>query len=325
MSEVSYNDQGIADYLLGSLPSAEAERYDELSVSDDEFAAALNAGEKDLVDAYVHGELAEPALERFKSHYLASRLRHEKVVFAQAFQVFAERDAANVRINDASDTAPKRGWFAALSKFLGPKPLLQWGLAVAILVLLFAGGWFVFQNAHLRQETSQAQARRDELMQHERQLQRELDGQREANAVTERELASLRAERERLEQELKQAQGTGSEQSVVSLALAPPLRGAEQIRSISIAPETKRVAVVLQLEAADYPVYAVALIDRSSSRNLWHSGALKSIRKGERNTVAVSFPATLLKTQTYSLRVSGVPAGGQSEIISDYTFKVVKQ
>ena len=40
--------------------------------------------------------------------------------------------------------------------------------------------------------------------------------------------------------------------------------------------------------------------------------------------ISVKFPAHLLKSQNYSLRVSGVAAGGASEIVSDYSFKVMK-
>ena len=93
MSKPTYNNQTITEYLLGSLPEAETERFDELSITDDEFAETLKAAEKDLVDAYVQGELIGAELEQFKFHYLASPLRREKVQFAQAFQVLAEKRA----------------------------------------------------------------------------------------------------------------------------------------------------------------------------------------------------------------------------------------
>jgi len=333
MSEATYNDQVIVEYLLGSLPAAEAEAYDELSVADDEFATALSACEQDLVDAYVGRELSGSVLERFESYYLASPLRREKLEFAQALKGWVEKSdgiqALAVERTERTEKVRPAGKLSAFRVFFAQRPALQWGVACAAMVLLLCGGWFVFDNARLRRQASQAQARHDELLQREQQLQKELEGQRSSNAATEQELASLRAERERLEQELKKAQqgsagSTPGEQSVVSLVLAPPLRGAGQIRTVSIAPETKLVAVALQLEAADYPAYRVALIDPSTRRNLWHSGDLKAIAKGERNAVAVSFSAALLKSQNYILRVSGVQTTGESEIISDYPFKAVK-
>jgi anti-sigma factor RsiW len=144
MSKRPYDDQAITRYLLGSLPEAEAERLDELSFTDDEFAESLEAAEKDLVDAYVQGELSGAALEQFKSHYLASPLRRERVKFAQAFHLLAERQAA-AQVAEVSAEKPavaKRkgpGWFSALSALAAPRPALQWGAALAALALLVLG------------------------------------------------------------------------------------------------------------------------------------------------------------------------------------------
>ena len=84
MNKERYNNQIINEYLLGSLPEAEIEALDELSFTDDEFADALRVAEKDLVDAYVQGELGGVELEQFESSYMASPRRLEKVKFAQA-------------------------------------------------------------------------------------------------------------------------------------------------------------------------------------------------------------------------------------------------
>jgi len=67
MSDQTHNSQLIDKYLLDSLDEAETERFDGLSITDDQFAAALDAAENDLVDAYVQGEINGDELERFKS------------------------------------------------------------------------------------------------------------------------------------------------------------------------------------------------------------------------------------------------------------------
>ena len=79
-----YDEQLVIRYLLGSVPEAEAERLDELSVADEEFASRLAAVENDLVDAYVRGEMAAETRDRFQSYYLSSSRRREKVNFAEA-------------------------------------------------------------------------------------------------------------------------------------------------------------------------------------------------------------------------------------------------
>lgn len=349
MSKQIYNHKTMTQYLLGSLPEAETEALDELSFTDDEFADALRAAEQDLVDAYVQNELTGAELENFKSHYLASPLRREKVKFARGFQAFAEKnaatqeeEAAEVRAEKPAKVASKRkgsGWFSKLGVFIRPRLALQWGTAFAALALLVAGSWLLFENKRLRQQVSQIEARRDSLTGREQELQKELEGQRVASVTTTQELARVREERGRLEQELKQEQGRIAEQqraagqqkpsspggvSVASFILAPQMRGVGQIQTISIPAETAYMAMQLQLEPNDYAAYRVSLLDQSGNQTLWQSGKLKARVVGESKTLNVSFRAGLLRPQTYVLRVSGVNAPGATEVISDYPFKVVK-
>ena len=87
---MSVNDPGrdtleLERYLLGLLPDEDAERLDEMSISDDEVAGRLRVVENDLVDAYVRGTLSGEKLERFESFYLSSDRRREKVRFARTF------------------------------------------------------------------------------------------------------------------------------------------------------------------------------------------------------------------------------------------------
>ena len=334
MSEATYNEQVMTDYLLGRLPEADAERYEELSVADDEFAAALSACEKDLVDAYVQGELSGRVLEQFRLHYLAAPLRRDKVTFAKALQVFAER-GADVGSKVVTDDASRRGWFAALSSFLAPGPAWQWGVVAGVLLLLLAGGWFMIDNLRLRQQMSQAQIRRDELQQREQALRQQLEAEQAANSKSEQDLAQVRAERERLDQELKKQNGQErttqpqappgpAQTSIASFILSPGLRGAGQIQTLNIPPGSGRVALQLKIEPNDYQAYRVALIDQSNHQTLWQSGKLRARSANNGQAVSVSFSSGLLKPQTYLMQVSGVSANGKTEVMSDYPFKVVK-
>ncbi|MEO8436169.1 MAG: hypothetical protein ABI596_14805 [Pyrinomonadaceae bacterium] len=329
MSKETHNDQTLQRYLLGALPDSEAERLDELGLTDDEFAEALRIAESDLIDAYVQNELSGTVLDQFKTYYLASPLRREKVKFAQAFQVFALKEASVQTAGLTGKTARVRkgaGWFSAVSDFFAPRLALQWGAALAALALVIAGSWLVFDNVRLRQEMSQVQARREVLARRELELQKQLETQRANNTQTEQELARVRQEQERLGQELKQTPAgakSSREGSIVSLILAPPLRGASQVPTISIKPGSSQVAAQLQLEATDYSAYRVALIDPAGNQTLWRSGSLKPTVKGERKSLAASFRADLLKPRHYLLTVTGI-SGGTSEIVGNYPFRVVK-
>lgn len=333
MNEPRHNSQALTQYLLGALPEAEAERLDELSVTDREFAEALNVAEKDLIDAYVQGELNGVVLERFRSYYLTSPLRRGNVKFAEAFQVFAEKSVAAE--SGAIDPARRRakqksaGWPSVLSVFT-PRLAWQWGLGAAAVILFIAGVWLAFENVRLRQQASQAQTRREELLQRERELQKEVDTQRSTNSAAAQELARLRSERERIEQELaKTKSGLNSnspgEGRVVSLVLAPPLRGAGQIPTVLVPAGTSFVLMQLQLEPNDDVAYRVALLKQSSNQTLWRSGKLKAKTTGQGQVLNLSFVAGLLDSQAvYVLRVSGSKADGAVEVIGDYSFRVGK-
>jgi hypothetical protein len=112
--------------------------------------------------------------------------------------------------------------------------------------------------------------------------------------------------------------------AIASFVLTPQMRGVGQAQSVSIPVNTGRVTMRLNLEPNDYQTFAVVLIDQSNTRELWRSGKLKASAKGDERTLNVSFSAGLLKPQGYALQVSGISKNGQSEVLSNYPFKVVK-
>lgn len=352
MNEKKYSNQAITEYLLGSLPEVEAELFDELSITDDEFAAAIKSVENDLVDSYVRGELKGARLETFKSYYLASPARREKVSFAQALQGFTEKIIAHTNEESSviTELKPKQsdnGFFSAINIFASPHLVWQWGFAAAAVVLIILGGWLWLENARLSRQANETEVKRDEQMRREQELQNQLANERSANSETHKELARASEERERLVQELEKAQTQKQQRiieqarppkapssaaagvtppmiSIASFVLLPPVRGgSSSIQSLSIPARTSRVAVKLQLESDDYTAYRVALVDQSDNKNLWQSGKTKARTKGENKTLNIQFPAKLLKPQIYSLVVSGINADGKVEIISDYPFRAV--
>ena len=339
-----HNDQTVTRYLLGALPDAETERLHELSFTDDEFAEALKAAEKDLVDSYVQGELTGATLERFKSHYLASPLRREKVKFARAFQLVAGKSAATkpsaavMETQDKSATKRKGSRrFFSLGFLAAPRPALQWGMAFATLTLLVTIGWLAFKNAHLPGQPPQTATLKEQPEQREQELQREREERRSAGAETELELARAREERERLEQELRkqeserQQRATGQQPArpgrvgIAFFTFVPQMRDAAQIREVSIPLGAGYVAMRLELEPNDFYAYRAALIDQAGSQTLWRSGKLRARAMGDDKALSVRFRAELLKPQTvYLLRVTGTSDSGTPEIVGDYPFRVVE-
>jgi hypothetical protein len=269
--------------------------------------------------------------EQFELHFLASPIRRDKVLFARALQVHTGPSAGDVQSKHATDEASRRGWFASLRSFLAPRPGLQWRIAAGLLILIVAGGWFTVDNFRLRRQMSQAQIRRDELQQRE-QRQQQVDAQQEANSKAEQELAQAHAERKLLDEKPKQQNGRTTPtqppslpgQTIAAFILTPGLRGIGQIQTLHIPPGTGRVALQLNLEPNDYQTYRVALIDQFNHQTVWQSGQLRAEAADETKTLKLSFSSGVLKSQTYVMRVRGVSANGQTEVMSDYPFKVVK-
>lgn len=351
MNEPDFNSQAVNAYLLGTLAAEETERFDELSFTDDSFADTLKAAENELIDAYLSGALSGAALTQFEANYLASPHRREKVEFAAALQKFAEKTINETEKAVAIEPKPKSFFaklFSDLNIFAAPNPVLQWSFAALALMFVVLGGWLWLQNARLNQQSSEILARRDELLQRERELQNQLANEQTANAEKERELARVAEERERLEAQLKSelearkelekrsrnapaaspqiaGQTTPQQQttraiSVASFVLTPPLRGT--VQNLTIPPQTDFVAIALQLETNDFSAYRVVL-ENQSGASLWRSGKLRAAGRAENKILNLRFPAKLLKSEVYSLTVAGVKTTGEVEIITNYPFRAV--
>ncbi|MBV8858360.1 MAG: hypothetical protein JOZ02_15615 [Acidobacteria bacterium] len=349
MSEQLNDSQTLTRYLLGALPAAETERLDELSVTDDELAEALRSAENDLIDAYVQDDLDGAALAQFKTHYLASAQRRERVAFAQAFQAHAERSLtlaqteipAKARAQTQTEEAAaeveserrRSGWFSVRRGFNFLRPAWAWGAGLAALTLLVVVGWLVFDNARPARQDTQTEARAERERQAQ-EAQRETENQRptppppvDDSARSERERpAQEQAQREQqhlAEQQRAAAQNSSSPGagSIASFILTPQVRGASQTQSISIRNRVEHVVMRLRLEPNEFTTYRVALLDETGAQTLWRSGRLKARGAANDKILDLNLRAQLLKPQTaYMLRVTN-DAG---EIVDDYPFRVLK-
>jgi len=312
MSESPIQKEILAQYLLGSLRFAETERLDELSITDDEFVESLRAAEYDLIDAYVADDLSDADRQRFDSHYLANTHNRDRVAFARALREWAAADAATEIVNVSKGESRPR-WFA----WLRPSRMaFQWAVVAAVLIL-FVAGVLLFQNLRLRSQLRDAQASREQLLRREQESQKQVDSQRSANANTAQEVARRQDEQQRQTPALNPGSTPSPGGRVVSFILAPPMRGAGEIRSVRVPTDTSTVRVRLEIEA-NHPAYRAQLLD-PAQQTLWHSTSVKPLTKGERKMIELSFPASLLKSGNYVLRVSG-----GEEIVGNYSFQIVR-
>ena len=343
----SLNENEIISYLLGAVPEADAERFDELSVVDDAFAAALSAAENDLVDQYVRGELSGETLTRFQDHYLSSPLRRRKVQFAQSLAGYGHVSSASRKVSalqskaEVADAADRDGVprdyrpNRTRSRGLFPwnvSPAAANGLAGAVtvaMILLIAAGIYLLRESHrLHLQMDREQTERAALEQTEHSLESELAKQQSAASNVSKLVATMREQIERLKQESgahppsPSVSSPVSSLAVVVFTLAAPLRGAGPPPSISVPAGTHTVLLNLRLEPSDIGIYKAALNDPATGRIIWEAGRLNPQTKDGSKVVAVPIRARLLKSQHYTIDLSGLGSDGNWEIVGTYTFRV---
>jgi hypothetical protein len=310
------DDQDLIRYLLGTLPEQEAERLDELSIRDDAFVERLNSVENDLVDAYVKDELSAEDLAQFKKSYLCSPERLQKAEFAKALASF---DSKRMPVSAQKEVPAKAPGSQPIDEslkglspwrwFAFPRLALQWGLAGGTLAMLLVASYLFLENARLNKQTIKVQAAQAALYQHEQELQRQVNDQHAANAEMVKELEGLR-----------ESQPNFDQLKTLSALLLPPTRGADGIPTLTVAPGTGLVVLLLSLESAELRKYRADLKDPATNKFVWRSTDLQPALGGKMNFVSISFPARLLRSQNYVVELSGIRANGAMDFMTSYTF-----
>jgi hypothetical protein len=289
MQPRTYDDDLLIRYLLGQSTEDEGERCDELSITDDDFAARLADVENDLVDSYVRSQLSLDKLERFEAILGSSPSLREKVDFAKDFLPVADTRS---HLPPPAVVSPTSGpWFER------SRPWLR-GLAGAAAAALIAVSSFLgMENLALRKQV----------------------------ALEQRDRAALEFSLHELEAkgDARLSQPPPAEPRIMAFLLAPQLRGSGSIPRITIPRGTERVMFNFELEGDDFPAYQVALSDPASGSIIWRSENLKASSLGQRRIVSCGVPAGLLAPRNFSLELSGVASGSAPEFVASYPLQPV--
>lgn len=295
--EPGRDDSQLVQYLLGLLPTEEAERLDEASIVDDDVAARLRGVEDDLVDAYVRGGLTGETLRRFESHYLLSPRRREQVAFAGRLLRAVEPKA--------EPAVAAAGYGSTAWKLVSI-------FAVAAGLLLVAGGGLLLQTMRLGRGLTVAQSERVALDQHARELEQQVQDLRAANAAAASELERVRGA----------AASVVRAVPAIALVMLPQTRSIGPVPTLAIPAGADRVGFELRLESNDFPRYRVGLRDPAVNEVVWHSGWMAPRTSAGQPSVQVAVPAAVLKPQHYSLDVSGTGSAGRAEVVGSYAFEI---
>jgi hypothetical protein len=299
----SARDDEIIRYLLGELPDDDAERLDEQSVVDDDFAAKLRAAEDDLVDAYASGRLSGDRLKRFEAFYLGSPHRRDQAGFARRFLSAVDDDA---RARQQRVPVPRRP-ASELSSWVSW--VRSWGLAAAA-VMLLAVGALVVADARLRDSLRQASQRATAADARVATLADQLAAERKATAAAEASLARAHA-----------AVSTPA----VALVLLPQTRGVGTVPIVGVGPEATTVGVALVIEGTAHGSYDATLKDPTGNQVVWRGGPFAAEDGQPARLVSVALPAHLLKSQHYVVDLFTAGAGRGRDFAGSYTFEVVRR
>jgi hypothetical protein len=330
--ESERDDDLLTRYVLGLLSEEEREQVDEASIVDDEVAARLRSVENDLIDGYVRGTLGKETLKRFESYYLSSRRRRESVRFASGFVRAVDRAAARGDTKSEIDSSsaaeggrhekaagpPSSAWVMTRSKVI-------MALAAVAALLLVACGVLMVEAVRTGNQLKVMQAESAALDRRARDLERQLEAQRAASPAAsqpERALESVSAAASPAASQTDRP-GAAREARTIALVLLPQTRAIASIPTIVIPPGTDRVALELRLESDDFPRYQAGLQDPATNEIVWRSGWLASKASADRASVSVLVPAGVLKTQHYSLQLTGRGEDGRDEVAGSYVFQIL--
>jgi hypothetical protein len=114
--------------------------------------------------------------------------------------------------------------------------------------------------------------------------------------------------------------GQGS--NAVAVALTPGLvRGAGEIKRVTIPPDVSTVQLQLGLARDEYQSYqAVVLTDEGGE--IFVADKLKPVTAAGARAIAFDLPARLLSSGDYQVKLSGLADGGEPENVGKYYFRV---
>jgi anti-sigma factor RsiW len=328
------NDELIVAYLLGDLPEEKQSEVEDRAFQDEQYLQEILAGESDLIDEYVRGELSGRARQQFESRFLASAERRRKVEFARALASVAPEFAAKEKSIGPASAPARDSWPRTLAAFLrGLNPAARFSLAAAALLIVIGGSWLVAESRRLRAELSELRAEQQSREREQQVLQQQI-----AEEQAHREDLSAQLEREReaggrsqqligeLERELEKSATQPAQPAIVSLALWPGVSRSGGARPKLVLPQAaRRVRIQIGVEPEDeYQSFRVEL-RAPGGQPVWAQGGLSArpVRAGR--AVTLNLPASILKAGEYELVLKGVTGQGKNEEIGYHYFDVLKK
>ncbi|HTC94116.1 MAG TPA: hypothetical protein VK699_11725 [Terriglobales bacterium] len=314
-------------YLLGEAAGEEQSQIEQRLLTDEDYFNELLRTEEELTDEYVRGELQQGEKENFELHFVNNPERREQVEFARDLNRYLSTQTIKPAVPSACDEP--QPWGAWLP-FALPGGRAAIGAVLCAMLLLATGSVLLWRETlQLRSQVQQVQAQRSQSEQHEQELMQQIDQELAQNnefAVQferqQSELAKLRRELTGLLYGESQHQ---ADTNMVSLLLEPGLSRAPALTSnATLSSSTERLRLELEIGQEAYKSYH-AEVQTVEGSVVSSQEDLKAHKTGHNRTVTVVLPTALISRSDYLVMLDGISAGGASEKIGTYYFKVVRK
>jgi hypothetical protein len=324
----------LMEYLFGELTETERDRVEELYFMDDNFFERLSAVENNLVDRYVQNTLTQSERRKFEEKYLTTPGRRKRIEESEKVIDLIIK----YQITPPLDPSKVSWWKSFLTFFNHRKMLLQFSLAVALLVMIFGCLWLIRDRERLGQQVEQTRA---SLREKEVELLRQIDGHRRAFDQLQEDLRSEQSQRERDEQllrehqerdqqaqEIRRKDKTRSVPGSVSIATyvfpLVSVRGLQSQKQLVVRRGEKLARLIIYLKNNSYKQYRVSA-QRVSGEEVWSQIVPKgqSTPTGER--VSFELPTSVFSKKDYILVVDAMKPDGSLENLDTRSFSVVNE
>jgi hypothetical protein len=278
----------LKEYLLGQASRHARESFEAKYLADDDLFENLIAAENDLIDSFVRGALSSAEQAQFRTHFLNTPERRERVAFARSLMDYASSKLASTPERTPQETAPR----AARSSFFHSP---RWAIAAAILLVAALGvfGW----NLQLYRQLREASSRQQELQQ---------------------QMLALTA---RLNSAPWQAPPLG--QTLVAATFSPNVtRGAARPNVLYLPPGVSDAVVILSRKPAAYSSYKVTAED-AEGRQVWNGSNLVSNTSHEATLITVKLPPALMRAGDYIFKLSGFTQDSKIDDLDEYTIRIL--
>ncbi|MEW6130416.1 MAG: hypothetical protein AB1757_25505 [Acidobacteriota bacterium] len=306
----------ISRYLLGDLPENEMQSLEDRFFADSETFEQVWAIENQLVDAYVRNQLRAEEKTLFEKNYLASPVHRERVAFARTLA-----QAVDTIDNKTSTISGHRlSWWSALLAMLRT-PRWGWAMATAMLLLIAAGSWLVYERARLSEQIHQLDQAKTLEQQRAEELEKAIASERQQNDKLAAELERLRAAPPSPDKNEPLPAKPTEAPLVVSFLLTPKMltRGGGEPQVLKLPKNASAVLLKIPVEETAARQFQVSL-RTVEGLQVFSSGVIKN-----RAMVAVRIPADKLATADYILSLSSTTATQGAEELNRYFFRIIRQ